>query len=141
MAKVKPYKVDKKEKFEMIGDFYQIVTGLKNKKDVAGFFVGLLTPSEAVMFARRIQVAQMLLEDRRVSEIRAILGVGSNTIASVSQWLFNDDNNIFQRHILNYVKKKKRINKKKSPQKQYQYYTSELDKYPQHRMWKNLLGL
>ncbi len=40
MAKIRPYKIDREERFEMIGSFYQIVTGLKNKKDVAGFFYG-----------------------------------------------------------------------------------------------------
>ncbi len=138
MAKVKPYKISKKERFEIIGDFYQIVTGLKNKKDVVGFFVGLLTPSEAVMFARRIQIAQMLLDNKSIAEIKATLNVGSNTVASVSSWLFDDNNNIFQQHILKYMKTQKKARKKRYNNS---YYTSELDKYPQHRIWKKLLGL
>ena len=85
MAKIRPYKIDKEERFKMIGNFYQIVTGLKNKNDVAGFFMGLLTPSEAVMFARRIQIAQMLLDNKRVTEIKAELGVGTNNISTVSR--------------------------------------------------------
>ena len=141
MAKIRPYKIDREERFEMIGSFYQIVTGLKNKKDVAGFFMGLLTPSEAVMFARRIQIAQMLLSDKSVSEIRIALGVGTNNISTVSRWLFNDDNDVFRKHILNYLKQSKKDTAKRSKKKSRQYYTSELDKYPQHRMWKKLLGL
>lgn len=137
MAKVQPYKIDKKERLEMVGDFYNIITGLKNKNDVAGFFMGLLTTSEAVMFARRIQIAQMLLDDKTINEIRFNLGVGTDNIASVSHWLYNDDNDVFKKHVFKYVKQKKKGVVKRNRQ----YYTSELDKYPQHRMWKNLLGL
>ena len=103
--------------------------------------MGLLTPSEAVMFARRIQIAQMLLSNKSVSEIRIALGVGTNNISTVSRWLFNDDNDVFRKHILNYLKQSKKDTTKRSEQKSRQYYTSELDKYPQHRMWKKLLGL
>ena len=125
----------------MIGNFYQIVTGLKNKNDVAGFFMGLLTPSEAVMFARRIQIAQMLLDDKRVAEIKAELGVGTNNISTVSRWLFNDDNNIFRRQISKHLKASKIAAVKKGGRKSKEYYTNELDKYPQHRIWSKLLGL
>jgi uncharacterized protein YerC len=138
MAKIRPYQIDKKERREIVGDFYKVVTKLKNKKDVAGFFVGLLTQSESLMFARRIQIAQMLLEDKTVAEIRMELGVGAQTVLYVSQWLHNDENDVFKKQIIKNLKDKKSESKKYYDDK---LYDSELDKYPQHRMWKKLLGL
>ncbi|NLC31436.1 MAG: hypothetical protein GX765_05305, partial [Candidatus Moranbacteria bacterium] len=55
MGKVQTKNIDKNERYKIIGDFYEIVTNLRTKNEVIGFFMGLLTPSEALMFARRIQ--------------------------------------------------------------------------------------
>lgn len=139
MAKVQTHRIDKKERYEMIGDFYDIVTNLKTKNDVIGFFMGLLTPSEALMFARRIQIATMLLEDKSYADIQKKLKVGTSTIATVHQWL-HSDNEQFKKHITAHIQKKQNSNKK--PRKNsIQSHNSFLDKYPQHKMWKNLFGL
>jgi uncharacterized protein YerC len=136
MAKIKPHLIDKKERYEMIGNFYDIVTDLKTKKDVIGFFMGLLTPSEALMFARRIQIAFMLLEEKSYAEIKKELHVGTSTIVSVYNWLFDEDAQ-FKKHISKHAEKKKGAKKKQGnadPE-------NLLNKYPHHRILKDLLRL
>lgn len=133
MAKVQMQKINKRERYVMIGEFYDIVTNLTTKKEVVGFFMGLLTPSEALMFARRIQIAQMLIEEKNYDVIREDLGVGHSTIASVARWL-NDENDCFQKQIKKHITNKKR--------KQDDVPSREsgglLDRYPGHRLLKDL---
>ena len=135
MGKVQTKNIDKNKRYEIIGDFYDIVTNLRTKKEVIGFFMGLLTPSEALMFARRIQIAKMLLDDKSYDDIRNELKVGGATIASVSQWLYGEDES-FRKKIEEH---KKNYEKKNSVGKR--NYENLLDKYPQHRILKDLLGL
>lgn len=137
MAKVKAQKIDKKERYEMIGDFYDIVTNLKTKKEVIGFFMGLLTSSEALMFSRRIKISTMLLEDKSYQEIREALGVGDSTISNVNKWLFGE-NEQFKNQIQAH---KKRKNSQTNKNNNNNHYGSLLNKYPQHRILRDLLGL
>lgn len=136
MSKVQLHNVDQKVRRQMIGNFYDVITELKNKDQVVGFFMGLLTPSEALMLSRRIQIAQMLLEDHSYEDICRELNVGSQTVASVYRWLYSD-NEHFRKHIKQHIKKQEKINKRYSQK----YYTDLADRYPQHRFLKDLLGL
>ena len=70
MGKVKYYSINPRERFRIIGEFFEIIAGLRVKKEVVAFLVGLLTPSEALMLARRIQIAKMLLEEKNYENIR-----------------------------------------------------------------------
>jgi len=135
MGKVQTKNIEKEKRYEIIGDFYDIVTNLKTKKEVIGFFMGLLTSSEALMFARRIQIAKMLLDDSSYDEIRSELRVGGGTIASVSQWLYGDDDS-FRKKIEEHKK-----SERKNLKNRRRDYGNLLDKYPEHRILKDLLGL
>lgn len=127
--------VDKKERYKIIGEFFEIVSNLKNKDDVFGFFIGLLSPSETLMLARRIQIAEMLLEEKGYEEIRKKLKVSFQTIATVYQWLYGE-NEIYKKQIGNQLeRKKKRI---KSNNKQFDD-GSLLNKYAHHRLLRDLL--
>jgi len=139
MAKVQIQQIEKKERYEIIGDFYDIVTNLKAKKEVIGFFMGLLTSSEALMLARRIQIATMLLDKKSYNEIQEKLKVGVSTIITVSKWL-HGKNEQFQKQIQSHKKRKeKKI--KENKKDSYHYYDSVLDRYPGHRLLKDILGL
>ena len=131
MGKVRAYEIDEKERFEAIGNFYNIVRNLKTKDDVFGFFMGLFTPSEALMFARRIQIAQMLLEKKTYPEIRKKLGVGLSTITKVSHWLFGE-NEEFRHHILKNMERKKSHNNNRFAHEKW------LEKYPEHQLIRAL---
>ena len=136
MAKVQVHQIDKKKRYEIIGDFYDIVTSLKSKKEVIGFFMGLLTSSEALMFARRIQIARMLLDGKNYDDVTKELKVGVATVANVARWLYGDNDN-FRKKIQEHKKQKEK--RKKTDSKK--YYNSILDRYPQHRILKDILGL
>jgi uncharacterized protein YerC len=87
MSKVKTHSIDKKEKYQIIGDFFDIVANLRSKKEIIDFFMGLLTPSESVMMARRIQVAKRIFEKKSYDEIRRELKVSYQTITKTDHWL------------------------------------------------------
>ena len=77
------------EKKKYLGDFYSMVSLLKNRDEVKNFFKDLLTIGEIVMISRRIQVAKMLFEGNTYEEIRKSLRVGYNNITQVDKWLNN----------------------------------------------------
>ncbi len=141
MARFQLDQISKKERYEMIGNLYEIVGKLKTKKDIMDFFMGLFTPSEALMFARRIQIAEMLLDEEiSYNEIKEELGVGDSTIANVARWIY-DDNSSFRSQIEQHKKRKEARRKIKEKKSQGQHYGNLLNKYPQHRILRNLFGL
>ena len=87
MAKFNHYKLEPKEKRRLLDEFYTMVSYLKDKKEVENFFKDLLSEGEAIMLARRIQVAKKLLEGLTFEEIKKQLKVGFDTITSVQHWL------------------------------------------------------
>ncbi len=134
MAKVKVYSIPKEERYQIVGEFFDIVSQLKTKQDVIDFFIGVLTPSESLMIARRVQVAKLLTKGESYKEVRVEMKVSPKTIQNVYHWL-NERDEAYKKLMLKYLKKSKK-NKK-----QIRYYESELDKYPQHRLMKKILGL
>ena len=132
MAKVKPHAIDKKERNEAVYGFFDVVEKLGNKKEMLDFFLGLLTSSEALMLARRIQIAQLLEEGMGYVEIQKKLKVSSQTIHSVDQWINNGDDKIsgwLKRIIKREIKKEKNYKN---------FSESLLNKYPAHRFWSDL---
>lgn len=89
MAKFDPYSFSSKERDKILDEFYSIVTSLKNKEQTINFFKDLLTPSEAIMLTRRIQIAKLLLQGHDYREIAAKLKTGIDTVAKVQRWLKN----------------------------------------------------
>lgn len=67
--------------------FWGSIAALKSRDEVKAFFKDLLSESEAIMLARRIKIAQRLLQGVDYGEIQSELHVGRSTIASVHQWL------------------------------------------------------
>lgn len=55
--------------------------------DGQNFLQDLLTQSEVIMIARRIQIARRLLSGESFPSIHKELRVGLNTIAAVARWL------------------------------------------------------
>lgn len=132
MSKVRPHLMDKKEKYKIIGNFFEIVSNLKVKKEVIDFFIGLLTASEALMMARRIQIAQLLLEGENYEIIRKRLKVSNQTITKTDQWLHSGDEK-YNIWLEGQLKRKVETNRRGD-------YASMLDKYAHHRFLKNLLS-
>ena len=138
MAKVKVHALSLKERQKIIGDFFCLVLRLKTKDEVLHFFMGLLTPSEAVMFARRIQIAILLIDTINTQEmIRRQLGVSFQTIQRVDQWLHSDDP---KRDA--WVKREIEELSHKRSRQEMRMLTSRrgLNKYPGHRLWVELFS-
>ncbi len=135
MPKVRTYEIDSKERFQIIGDFFDIVAGLKNKQEVVDFFIGLLTPSESLMMARRIQVAKMLIEGLNYETISKKLKVSYQTITKTDRWLHSGDEKYDA-----WIGERLKPIKTKRKERNYNYKRSLLDRYPDHRFLKELLS-
>lgn len=87
MAKFDHRRLSATERSSLLGEFWSLLDALQKARGLRTFLEGFLTPSERVMFARRLQIATHLMEGRTTSEIRERLGVGLSTIESVDRWL------------------------------------------------------
>jgi len=72
----------------MLKEFFSMVAGIRNPREAENFFKDMLTPSEALMLTRRIEIAKCLLAGMTCMEISKSLKVGTNTINNVNRWLF-----------------------------------------------------
>lgn len=133
MAKIKPHQIDSKQKYIAIDNLFEVISALKTKKEIVNFFLGLFSPSEALMLARRIQIAKMLLSGSNYEDIRKKLGVGNSTIQKTDFWLHGGD----EKNTLWLSKTIKSVEEKtveKSRDKSSNYNPgSLLNKYPYHR--------
>ena len=87
MSRVQPRNLEEKQRAEFLNMFWTSIAELKSRDEVKAFFKDLLSESEAIMLARRIKIAERLLQGVDYEEIQSELHVGRSTIASVHQWL------------------------------------------------------
>lgn len=85
--KVKPRKLDSKDRMKYLDTLYTAVSTLKSREEIKSFLRDLLTESERIMLGRRILIAQMLLEGKLYTDIVQELKVGMDTIMRVHRWL------------------------------------------------------
>jgi len=86
-GKIKYRNLSDAQRKEYLGDFYKIVGSLGGYAEAKSFFKDLLTLSEMVMIARRIQIAKLLMRGWTHFQIRKKLGAGKTTIIQVDKWL------------------------------------------------------
>ncbi|RJQ31954.1 hypothetical protein C4572_01925 [Candidatus Parcubacteria bacterium] len=111
MGKINPRLILKNEREELLDKLYMAIAALTKFEDVKSFFRDLLTESESVMLAKRLQIAEMLLQDLSYMKIRKELGVGINNISTVNHWLsYGRDGYINALEKLHKLKMKKHIN-------------------------------
>ena len=67
--------------------FCQAIQSLKTEEEVAKFITDLLSPQEVEMLAKRLQIAQLLLQNKKYEDIRNSISVSYGTIARVATWL------------------------------------------------------
>jgi uncharacterized protein YerC len=130
MAKVKVYSIDRKEKLKIVDEFFDVIAGLKTKKEAVVFLSGFLTASEALMMARRIQIVRMLLAGVEKETIMKKLKVSHQNVDRIEHWLKGDE------------KKEKAIKSKVSAlnSSAKAQPSSLLDRYSHHRFIKELLS-
>lgn len=106
MGKFYLNKVPKKERIEMIAEFYDIIDCLKNRDEIRLFFRDLLSPDEIASLVRRIQAAILLLAGFTYEEIAQTLKVGKDKISNVQRSLERDGKG-YTAAIKRYKKRKK----------------------------------
>ncbi len=132
MSKVRVYSIDKNERYQAVGNLFELIVNLRTKQEVIDFLIGLFTPSETLMIARRIQIAKMLLNENNSYEIiRKKLKVSNQTISKVEHWLKSDEQK--NKIIVTKLNQIKKSSKDKSGR-------SVLDKFAHHRAFKELIN-
>jgi TrpR-related protein YerC/YecD len=131
MSKVRVYSIDKNERYRVVGELFDLIVNLKTKREVIDFLIGLFTPSETLMIARRVQIAKMLIEEENYEMIRKKLKVSNQTISKVEHWLKSDEqkNKIIVAKLQQIRKTDKRT-----------CGNDMLDKFAHHRALKNLIS-
>jgi uncharacterized protein YerC len=61
MSKKKFYEIKPSFRGKLLGNFYKIISEIKNEQDAKNFLKDLLTPGESIMIVYRVEIAQMLL--------------------------------------------------------------------------------
>ncbi len=87
MTKLSRIRVDPKHLGFFLNNFWNLLTLLEDKDQVKNFLKDLLTHTEMKMFAKRIQIAKMLMEGSDYRTIRTYVKVTDPTIAKISNRL------------------------------------------------------
>lgn len=87
MSRVNPRALDSKTKMRYLDLLWTSIAQLESRDEVKKFFKDLLSQSEAVMLARRIEIAKRLLEGEPYDGIIRNLKVGKDTVSKVQRWL------------------------------------------------------
>jgi TrpR-related protein YerC/YecD len=87
MSRKRVSRINPKERHRILDEFWTMLALLETKDEVKSFFKDLLSASESVMLARRIQIAKFLLAGLGYDAIEKRMGAGPTTIASVHRWL------------------------------------------------------
>jgi len=80
-------KLSKEDQDELLMDFCDSLSSIKNSKEAAQFLKDLLSPQEAEMLAKRIKIAELLLAGWSYKRITDYLKVGEGKVARISEWL------------------------------------------------------
>lgn len=82
-------KLDKRQTQDLIIDFCECIAATKNSQEAAQLLTDLLGKQELEMLARRLKVAELLLEEFTYDDIQKFLKISRPTIARVQTWLQN----------------------------------------------------
>jgi TrpR-related protein YerC/YecD len=89
MTKVNPRDLDSNSKMKYLDLLWTSIAQLETREEVKHFFKDLLSEGEAIMLARRIEIAKRLLEGESYSQIGSKMKVGADTTAKVQNWLIS----------------------------------------------------
>lgn len=87
MTKVSRILIDPKRISFFINSLWNALALLEDRKEARAFFKDVFTRTEILMFAKRIQIAKMLLLGYDYQTISSFVRVGNTTISKVSDWL------------------------------------------------------
>lgn len=141
MPKVDPRSIDADSKMKYLDLLWTSIAQLETREETKKFFKDLLSESESIMLARRIEIAKLLMEGKSYDAIAQELKVGMDTINRVQRWLISGSGgyekaiNGFKRELNRRFSKSKIVDKKEP-------YTFGWikQKYPFHFLLFNLLS-
>lgn len=108
MSQVSKYPISKEVYETIFGIFLGTIADLKTKTQVSEFFKEFLTPTERIMFAKRLAIAVLLAKNYRYREISKILRVSATTIGGISlQYKYGDNFKRMISHVLESEKSEK----------------------------------
>lgn len=87
MPRVSRLQIETKRLNYFISNLWNAITLIGSKEEAVIFLKELLTPTEVRMFAKRIQIAKMLIEGYKYEDIIPHVRVTPNTINSVNKQL------------------------------------------------------
>ena len=87
MARFDYRKLSVADRSALMDELIEAMSALKTRDDLQKFLLQLVTPGEAIMLARRWQIAKRLAAGDSYLTIANNLSVGMSTIASVEHWL------------------------------------------------------
>lgn len=88
MGKLDFRKLSKEDLVDLEDELWKTLKGMRDlKRDPSVLFRDLLTMSEVIMLARRIQIAKLLMCGSSVHAICSTLSVGISTVQSIDRWL------------------------------------------------------
>ena len=136
MAKMELGKIAVQERKKALRDLWSAVETMTKQGDLQLFLEHLLTDSEQIMLARRIQIALHLLQGLNHRSITEKLHVGLSTVQRVDRWLsgYKDYRKVLPSLYLEYRKKPG----KQPPASPYTFRWLR-KKYPLHFLLINLL--
>ena len=87
MSRVSPKSIPKEDLRQLLNELWVMIASLETKEEVENFFRDLLSETEALMLARHIRIARLLLQGMTYEDIAEILHASDGTIAGVHRWL------------------------------------------------------
>lgn len=140
MPRVNPRKLDSKDKMKYLDLLWTSIAQLETREETKQFFKDLLSESEAIMLARRIEIARRLIEGQTYDNISRELKVGVDTICRVQRWLTSGFGG-YEKAISGFEKElDKRFAKSKKTKQAIPYSSGWIkQKYPFHFLLFNLL--
>lgn len=82
-----PSRLSRKEQQELLAQLCWAISETKNVEEAAELFKDLLSSQEAEMIAKRLKIAQLLIDGFSYEEIEEIAKTCPTTISRVNEWL------------------------------------------------------
>lgn len=101
------------QRIQLVGEFYDVISSLKNREEAKMFLRDLLSGSEIAMLMRRIETAALLLAGYHEWEIRETTSIGGSACKAVKTKLNYGDRGEGYRIVVKRLltKRKKQIQK------------------------------
>lgn len=141
MSRVNPRALDSNSKMKYLDLLWTSIAQLETREETKQFFKDLLSESEAIMLARRIEIAKRLIEGESYGKIVGDLKVGTDTIGRVQQWLTSGFGG-YEKAVNGFKKElNQRFGKKSKAKTEPPYSFGWIkQKYPLHFLLFNLLS-